>query len=266
MAQINAKIFESKFNEYLSKLIYAQFDDAARDWNGTIKYNPLMYMSYQTLLLEKKSRPDGLKSRFTISSEVRQYLTKLFSKLVEEFGLIQMVDGDNITTILEKLEEANAECYSSFMFKLGAAYKDKFGASLKAACDSSLWFHNQIVGFLPTYANKQMLIAIVSTEFETFLKAIAWIIGKLIWYYEVSISSEFFLGTLAQQNLSQEMLDELSSGLRAKTPAKPRTKKAAASTPVTPDTPGTPVQEVNAVQAAPEVSEADDVAAMLEDV
>jgi hypothetical protein len=79
--------------------------------------------------------------------------------------------------------------------------------------------------------------------FENFLKALAWLIGKLIWYCEISISDKLFLGILAQQNLEQVMLDELQSGLRAKPPAKPRTKKlgmgtaAASAAEATPDAP-----------------------------
>jgi len=230
MASLNAKNFEKQFNEYLSKLIYAVFDDIARDWNGSIKHNPLIFQNYTNLLLDKKDRGEGLKSRFTIYSEVRQYLTLMFGKFVEEFKNIQMVDGDTVQSVIEKLNEANAECFSAFMFELGNRYKSKFGATLRSAGDQQRWFHSQIVGFLPEYATRHVLIGMVSDEFDTFLKAVAWIFGKLIWYYEVSVNSELFLGTLAQQDMEQVMLDELSSGLRAKVPAKPRKAKTDAKT------------------------------------
>jgi hypothetical protein len=236
---LNAKNFETKFNEYLSKLVYATFADIEREWNSPLKYDKLLYMCYSTLLLDKKARPDGLKSRFTISSEVRQYLTRLFSKMIEEFENIKMVDGDDITTVIKKLLNENTDCYSSFMFELGARYKDKFGPTLSEAGDTTLWWHGQIVGFLPQYSTKPMLLAIVSNGFDMFLKAIAWLFGKFLWYYEASISSEMFLGLLAQQSLNQLMLDELSSGLRARVVGKSRSKKVGAS--VSPAATTTPV-------------------------
>lgn len=85
MATINAKTFEPKFNEQLSKLIYATFDDIGRDWNAELKHSPMLFVTYATLLLDKKLRPEGLKNRFTISTEVKQMLTKLYSKMAEEF-------------------------------------------------------------------------------------------------------------------------------------------------------------------------------------
>lgn len=227
---INAKVFEPKFNEYLSKLIYAVFDDNKRDWNGPLKYSDLIYQNYQNLLLDKKARCEGLKSRFTVSSEVKQYLTALFAKMIEEIDLIEVTDNDTVGSLTDKLDEANMECYTTFMWGLAARYKEKFGATLKSAGDPTLWFHNQIIGFLPRYATKPIVIALFSSEFDSFLKAIAWLLGKFLWYYEVSVSGELFLGMLAQQSVDQIMLDELNSGLRAKPPVKPRSKKADTST------------------------------------
>lgn len=122
------------------------------------------------------------------------------------------------------------------MFELGEKYKHLFGEKLKNASDPALWFHNQIVGFLKAYAGQAVLVATVSQLFENFLKALAWLFAKLLWYYEVSISDKLFLGTLAQQGVEQVMLDEIQSGLRAKPPAKPRTKKLGTGNAVAPET------------------------------
>jgi hypothetical protein len=75
-------------------------------------------------------------------------LTKLFSKMAEEFQNVNMVEGDTTQIIIKKLKDTNVECYSAFMFELGEEYKGRFGTTLKKDNDSSLWFHNQIVGFL----------------------------------------------------------------------------------------------------------------------
>lgn len=229
MSTLNAKTFEKQFNDYFSKLIYAVFEDIERDWNGDLPHSPLMYQNYKNLCKDKKDRGDGLKNRFTISDPVRQFLTFLFGKMIEEVRNVQLVDGDSIASITEKLEGENAECYTVFMYQVANVLKNEFGETLKAAGDPSLWFHNQIIGFLPQYATKPVLIALISSEFDTFLKAFAWLFGKLLWYYEVTISEQLFLGILAQQGMRQDMLDVLHSSLRAKPAAKPRVRKTASS-------------------------------------
>ncbi len=221
---VSAKTLETQLNNYFSKLIYATFNDIERDWNGTNVYNPLMHQNYANLCKDKKDRSDGLKSRFTISDNVRQYLAFMFGRYISELKNIQIIDGDNVATIRAKVSAANEDCYTEFMYNTAEVFRAEFGTTLSSAGDPTLWFHNQIVGFLPQYATKPVVVAIVSTEFDSFLKAMAWLFGQLLWYHEVSISGELFMGTLAQQGLSQIMRDMLQDCLRAKPPTKPRTK------------------------------------------
>lgn len=245
MSTVNAKEVEKHFNEYLSKLIYAVFKDIETDWNGPITHSPLMYQTYDNLCKEKQKQADGVKNRFTIADPTRQYLTFMFGRMIEELKNIAMVDGDTAASIRAKLVSANAECYTDFMYSV-STLRDRFGSTLKNAADPTMWFHNQIVGCLPQYVAKPMLIAIVSTEFDAFLKSLAWLLGKLLWYTNDSVSANLFLGTMARQGMSQLMLDLMAGSLRDKPPAKPRQKKTVAgaaapgaATPAT-TTPGTP--------------------------
>lgn len=244
MAQ-QTKVFETRFNEYLTKLIYAVYDDIENDWEGEKMYSPLMYMNYGALLMEKKSRPDGLKHRFKLSSEVQQYVTSIFHKMITEFKNIVMDDKDNVVSLTEKLKDGNADCFTAHMFKIGTMYKEDYGATLRGAGDTSLWFHNQIVGLLPQYATKPMLIAIISSEFDNFLKSLSWLIGKFVWHLDnpVTVTSGMFLGMLAQQRIPQILLDELVNGLRAKAPSKPK-KRSAAKTAVKDEEAATSAVEV----------------------
>lgn len=227
MAMINTKLFEPQFNVYFSKLTYAVYEDIERDWNGELKYCELIYQNYQNLLLDKKSRSDGLKNRFTISSEVKQYLTELFMKMVKELGVIEITNEDTIESISDQLESEIAESYTLFMWNVAANYRAKFGETLKNACDTTSWFKNKLVGLLPVYATRATIIELLYNEFNTFLKAMSWHIGKFNWYYESSISSTMFLGFLAQLGLEQIMLDELSGCVRPKAPPKPAGMKVA---------------------------------------
>lgn len=215
---INPKVFEPQMASYLSKLIYAVFDDIRADWNGTEKYSDMIYQNYQNLLLDKKDRCEGLKNRFTISVEVRQYLTTLFGKMIDEIDLIHIIETDNIESVGGKLNNATAECFTIFMWDVASRYKAKFGPTLSAAGDPTQWIHGQMVGFLPAYSVKPMIVAMLSNEFDVFLKSMAWLFANLIWYTDGNITSELFLGHLKQQGLCQMMLDELSSVLRPKKP------------------------------------------------
>jgi hypothetical protein len=226
-----AKAHEKQFGDYLSKLIYAVFDDIDLSWNGDQKCSPLVFQSYKNLCADKKDRGAGLKNRFTISDPVRQFLAFLHTSMLEELGGIVIDDGDSVATIGTKLLEANPESYTAFMYQVASANKARFGPTLKSACDSTRWFHGQIVGALTGYAARPVITAVLSTEFDSFMKSLAWLIGKLIFYHEMPVTETLFMGLLAQQAVCQEMLDVLQSSLRAKVPAKPRPNKKAAVTP-----------------------------------
>lgn len=224
----NPKLFEKKFGEYFQKLIYASFEDIERDWNGDIPYSSNIYQSYKNLCKEEKDRVKKMKGRFVLSDQIKQFLTFFFGKMIEEIAIIDPIDeivDDDISAILTELEVANTECYTVFMYNISATFKNKIGATLKTANDPSRWFYNQIVGSLPQYAMNMNLITIIASKFDDFLKSMAWLLGKLLFYHEVTISAELFLGTLAQQGMSQLMLDLIQANLRAKPAAKPRAKK-----------------------------------------
>lgn len=259
MATINAKTIEGQFRDYFNKLVYAGLKDNDIGSEKPSPYSPMSWQSYDNILKEKKDRADGVKSRFTLAEPCKQFLTFLFSKMIEELKNIVMVEGDDVKAIRVKLELANAECYTEFMFGLAETLRNEFGETLKSAGDPTRWFANQIIGFLPLYSTKPVLTALIAQEFDEFLKALAWLFSKLLAYYEVSISGELFLGTLAQQGMSQIMLDTVQSCLRAKPAAKPRAKKAVVSnTPAsteapTPTTTETPVN-TSVVNVQPEAT------------
>ncbi len=248
-------VYEKQIGELFNRFIYAAFKDISRDWNGTDEFSPALWQNYDNLIKAKDDKSDGLRNRFTIAIDVKQFLSFLFNKLIEEVRNIKMVEGDTVASITRNLVEANAECFSAYMFAQGAKYKDSFGETLKSASDPTRYFHNQITGALPMYVGAPILIGIISTEFERYLKAKAFIVAKLIWYYRASVSGELFLGLTATTGMSQVMLDLIQCSLRDKPPAKPRAKKAAgaadapAATPATVPTGAAVTAPVNAPTA-----------------
>lgn len=231
MAALDAKTCEKQCNTVLTRYIYAAFKDTEAGWDGTPK-NPLMFQSYDNLILKDDS-PDKLtvKGRFTINTDVKQFVCFLFSKLIEENKNVDIVDTDSNETIAAKLDAANTDCYSSFMITLGENYKDMLGDTLKSAGDPSGWFRAQIEGLLPKYKTAPIVVAVIATQFDRFLKALAYGIACFIWYSEGSVNSVLFLGLMAHCGMSIVMRDEIESSLREKPPPKP--KKKAGDTPAT---------------------------------
>ncbi len=217
---MNHKLYERNLGEHLSKLIYAAFDDIAVDWNGSIKYTEETHQNYKNLCLGKKMRKSKLKSRFTISPEVKQMLRILYNKIIEETENVDLNDIDTVEIIVAKLSAANADCYFQFMFKLGDDAKSA-ESNLTNASDPQKWLHSHTIGFLQKYAKMPCIIDRLLTVFDNFLKVIALKIGKLIWYYEVPITKYFFMGILSACGMDQLLLDELYNGVDTP-PAKQR--------------------------------------------
>lgn len=202
---------------YINMLIYAALSD--RDSVGDIesKYSEFSYQSYKNLMLPEKEKADNVKNRFAITPDVKKTLSTLFTKFIEEVKNIQIVSGDNIDSVITKLETENTECYSSTMLRMGKL-SFQFGSDLIAATDATHWFQQQIVGSLPEYAGKLGLVGVVSDGFNAYLKGLSWLIGTYLWFTNsTSISMQLFQSILAMGGLDQA----LTTALVASLPVKP---------------------------------------------
>ncbi len=229
---ITPKIIEKHLTDYMTKLIYAAFEDIERDFEGTPKYSPFMFHNYESICKDKKDQPEGVKNRFMIADAVKQMLTTLFGKFSEEFKNIQMIDVDDIGTITTKLKNSTTDCFTGYMFDLAKDYRGRFGNTLRACGDPTRWFHGQITGALPEYATKPILVAIVSTEFENFLKSLSWLLAHAWWYLETTISADLLMVQFAQTGMTQTLRDLLQDSLRYKAPKATRVVKTKVTTPV----------------------------------
>jgi len=228
----DSKTLEIKVKTLLDLFIYAAMDDIQADWNGAPKFSDHVNQSYQNLIKSKEQKiTSGLIGRFTVQTEVHQQVAFLFTQLIAELRNVHFTEHETAVTIREKVADANVECFADFMMGLHADHKDQFGAVLKSAGDTTQWFRGKIVGGLPSiYATQQVLMAILSAEFEGFLKALGWLIAKFLWYNKQTVSKDVFMGWLAQQKMSQNFLDMLELHVRARPPKKVGVKKAAAAT------------------------------------
>lgn len=224
---ITAKTFENKFNEVWGKYLYAVFADieSEMETTGPAKYSPYLYQSYKNLTSENKV--EKLKGRFTISDVVRQYLTYLFGKMITELKDIDLTEKDNHESLMIKVRDETEDKYTYFMFSLGSQHKNNHGKTLKEVNDPTMWFLAQIAGLLPNHVTNQMIIALISNEFNIFLKSLAWLVGQFLHENDTStIPPEMFRGLLATVGMTRLQRDLMTSSLREKAPAKSRAKKS----------------------------------------
>ena len=229
--QLSATVVEKQLNNYLSKLTYAALKDIEAGWNDDeVKYDPNLYQSYENILRDKDDTKKLIrpKHRFTIAKDTIQYLSFLFNRLIKEIKDVPLGESNEVASILAAVAAGTTDCYTEFMFHM-TQYREHFGATLKAANDPNMWFHTQIVAALPMYYTRQALSVNIHEEFDQFLKSLAWIFSKFVWYNKMNIVGNVFLAMMAQHGMSQILIDMMRSCLREKPPTKPRAKKAGAA-------------------------------------
>ena len=59
-------------------------------------------------------------------------------------------------------------------------------------------------------------MANINSEYDTFVKCIAWLLAQHVWFTGTGVEHRYFLGLLSQQGFSQTMSDTLRSTLRPK--------------------------------------------------
>jgi hypothetical protein len=263
---ISAQKLEKQFNELLLRYIYATFDDIREKWEGDTRYTPLIFQNYENLKLDKATRKSGLKAVFTISSETKQIFTKMFELMIEEIRNVQLDENDTAVTIREKLIEANTECMSAFMFKVGTDTAPYFGQVLKTAGDVEQYFQNRILGLLPEYKTKPVTIALLSQEFDRFLKGISWTMAKQLWYDAFTVNDKYTLGLLASKNLEQIQLDVLQSSIRVLEKKAPKAKTG--TTPTSTESSGatTPTLTTAVAETITTTPSVDDVTALINSI
>lgn len=223
---ITPKAFEKRFGDRLSELIYAVLADIEAGWNGADSYNPVVYQTYENLRRDKESRLTKLKSRFTVSDTIRQFLVTLYDKFVEELQASELEHPIQIGEIVRRAEDANDECYTASMHGLAVIYQGNFGPTLKASADVGNWFNARLTGSLTKYATNLVIVATVTEMLDSFLKSLAWVFGNQIRYDLVPLNEKAFISLFAQHGMSQLMIDILRDSLRPKPAVKPRAKKS----------------------------------------
>jgi hypothetical protein len=256
------KNMEKTFNELITRYILATMKDIRSEYEGTDPFPAVFDKPIEVAPVEPKPT-DGTKKKepkkfigwqhydnfilnkdvrvllqpvLTIQAEVKAMLVTIFDTMIKEIKNIDMVDNDNLETVRQKLIDANAICLNQFIIDFGNTIKPSFGATLESAGDENQYFGNKIVGNVPQYKNKPILTGILAMYFDTFLKAISWVVAKQQWYESTPLNKKYFLGLLAGRGLSYDFLDIIENGIKqkavkaTKAPSAPRKKKTTSTT------------------------------------
>lgn len=249
---MTAKNMEKTFNEIMTMYILATMKDIRVNWededpfpavvkkneekdvaDNTKKGEPkkevkktVGFQHYDNIILLKETRLP-MSPVVTISQEVKGIMVRIFERLITEVKNIEMVEGDTLSSIKEKLIKENNECLCKFLIEIGERNKEYFGQTLENAGDAQQYFSNKIVGNIPMYKTKPSLTAILFEFFDKFLKSISWSIAKSQWYNPTSVNKKYFLAMLNSMGLDQIILYDIEG---VKTPkkekiAKPATKR-----------------------------------------
>jgi hypothetical protein len=215
-----AKDMEKFIGDYITLCIYAALEDSNVEadlapsdpkYRNKLEYHNLdSYKHYSKLNnVQKRDDPVYLLNRFSVSSEMKQLFTFLFKRMLYEFKEITINSESTFDSIVNSLNIAITECYTSHIFNLGKQYKQYFGTNLNNCYDDD-WFTQQCKPYF-TASTRDYVSEKVSLPFRNFIKAMSWVIAKKLWYNdkEKNLSGEFFMGVLASTGLPQIMLDEM---------------------------------------------------------
>ncbi len=245
---VTSSSIEKAINDLMTRYILAVIDDIKADWAGPDKFAESTYQSYKNFCQPKAGKKENLAAIFTIRTETKQIYAGLYSYLITEFRAVEPKGESTMDSIMAEICE-NEESYVDFMQKVAAEYKPKFGPVLSSAADVEQYFLQRMTSQLTQYKAVPVLTASISTMFNEFLKATAWIIARQFWYMEMSINQGYFLGMLSLLNMKQIMIDQLQSIIR-----KPKPKaaaKTAATTAVVTATATAPTEQTPATATAP---------------
>ena len=235
------KAHETHMGNLLTQYTYASIKDHNSASDRLDKYKPIVYQSYDNLMKKKDdpTKSDGVESRFSFQTEVRQHCAYILRSCGTEIARVEVPKDSKIAAVISALtDEFQDDSVAAPYLQLGVTYSKYFGATLRGTVDETNWIHAQVIGMLPGLKTNLHLVAEIATAIDNSLRAIAWFLGRGVWFgAEKSISSEVFMNVLAMPTeftYSLNTLDALSKEIRAK-PVRTTKSKKSADAPATVD-------------------------------
>ncbi len=205
---------ESKLSTLLLKLTYAVLQDY--DTERGLVSNPAVVQSYANIILPTKSAVTKLIARASIHDHIKQYVSFIFKQIMTELKLADLRFAETYEQIMAAVTDANANSYTDFAFTLGKNMKQCFGLTLHGATDPAVWTTATITQAVPQIATRPLVAAIIIESYNTFLRAIAYMIGMFASIKGTNPDAGVIATNFAIMGMSVDLLEPLRACIREK--------------------------------------------------
>jgi len=262
----NAVSIEKHFTKELTRNILADTKDLRQAYVELMENKDpyVLYGNYDNFL-QNEAVTDSkakvkTKSYVTLGTEVKQYFTHLFEKMLKEVSNIDpkdlsviesmsLDDGEErvlqqistesnrvelktqalrdkkIKLIVDKALAANDVCFIKFVSEIANSVRLTPGSNLATASDPTGYFGEKITQLIAKEQKDCVLLpTLLETLFTRFIKAISFKISRQLWFNYNTVNQNFIDGLFSLCGIDYNILMELKESLREK---EVKAKKAA---------------------------------------
>jgi hypothetical protein len=253
---MDQKKVEIQVNRVLYQFILSSVVDIRTTWEADDPYPGVESREFLDMdAAAKKAIKKKPPAFCSINSEMKQVLAKIFQQMTAEImntdptKMIQIASKtlngteDNLLSQKYKNDDEKAQaaaeviefkqweflaseaktqnelCVIEFMVEFVRKFVGNFLPRLKSDSDKEAYFGTKVTQLLSMHKENPMLLNLATKLFYQFLKCLAFIVARFVWYDKVTLNQSYILGTLNQMGMGQQLLDYLENSIR------PRAKK-----------------------------------------
>lgn len=135
------------------------------------------------------------------------------------------LDRERFKFVVEQVDANNDPCVTKFMHEFITKTRINPESILAKESDSENYFKAKLDGLLRKYKNNDLLITLVGKFFDAFLKSLAHVISRFIWFDHKTITKDILFGLLYSHDMSFDIISELSGKIRERPPPKKKPAK-----------------------------------------
>ncbi len=163
------------------------------------------------------------------------------------------LDRDRFKFIVDQIDANNSPCVSKFMHDFVTRVRINGESTLAKDGDSENYFKAKLDGLLRKYKSNDFLIALMGKFFDLFLKSLAHVISRFIWFDHKTVSKDILFAILYTHDMPFDIISDLSGKIRERAPPKKKAVAAVAGATAT-DTTAPAVSPVDTLAAASAVT------------
>jgi hypothetical protein len=151
-------------------------------------------------------------SLIPVPAHVEKELDSIQDVIARKTAMASAATRERIRFVVDEIVKNNDMCIAQFMLNcINSVYIDP-SSLLASVFDPDNYFKQKFDAVLhDKYKNNDTLINLVHSLFDGYLKAIAFIISRYIWYDHCSVSKDMMLGLLFSRGMPSDMIERLKS-------------------------------------------------------